>query len=47
VYQAGMVIERGEITFKGKDEWSYEILSSLANPKLAGTKVTFTRDAQP
>ena len=47
VYQAGMVIERGEITFKGKDEWSYEILSSLTNPKLAGTKVTFTRDAQP
>jgi hypothetical protein len=47
VYQAGMVIERGEITFRGKDEWSYEILSSLANPQLAGTKTTFTREVRP
>jgi hypothetical protein len=47
VYQAGMVIEQGKITLSGKDEWSYEIGSSLATPQLAGTKVTFTRDAQP
>jgi hypothetical protein len=47
VYQAGMMIERGEITFSGKDEWSYEIRSSLATPQLAGTKTTFTREARP
>lgn len=34
VYQAGMVIERGEITLLGKDQWSYEVLVSLGNPCL-------------
>ena len=47
VYQGGLMIERGEVTVLGKDEWTYEILTSLATPQLAGTKLTFSRDTQP
>lgn len=47
VYHAGLMVERGEVTVRGKDEWTYEILASLAAPHLAGTKLTFTRTGRP
>jgi hypothetical protein len=47
VYQGDLMIERGEVTVLGKDEWTYEILASLATPQLAGTKLRFTRETRP
>lgn len=46
VSQAGWVIERGRLTLRGKDEWTYEILASAGNPALAGTTLTFTREGR-
>lgn len=46
VYQAGWVIERGQLTLRGKDEWTYEVLASPGNPTLAGTTLTFTREGR-
>lgn len=47
VYQGAWMIERGEVMALGKNEWTYEILSSVATPQLAGTKLTFRRNTQP
>jgi hypothetical protein len=47
VYQGALMIERGEVTALGKDEWIYEILASLATPHLAGTKIRFARETRP
>jgi hypothetical protein len=46
-YQAGFLIETGLVTMLGKDQWSYEIIANIASPKLAGTRLTFTREARP
>lgn len=46
-YQAGFVIETGLVTMLGKDQWSYEIIANIASPKLAGTRLTFTREVRP
>jgi hypothetical protein len=43
-YQAGMLVERGQVTLLGKDQWSYEILENRGAPGLAGTRLTFTRE---
>lgn len=42
-YQDGILVERGRITFLGKDRWSYEILENRLAPQLVGTRLTFTR----
>jgi hypothetical protein len=47
VYQGALMIERGEVTALGKDEWTYEILASLPSPQLAGTKIRFARETRP
>jgi hypothetical protein len=44
---AGFVIETGQVTMLGKDQWAYEILANIASPKLAGTRLTFTREVRP
>jgi hypothetical protein len=46
-YHAGFVIERGLVTMLSKDQWSYEIIANIASPRLAGTRLTFTREARP
>lgn len=43
-YQAGMRVETGTISFLGKDQWSYRILENILESKLAGTRLTFTRE---
>lgn len=46
VYQAGWMIERGQVTLRGKDEWTYEVLTNAGDRDLAGTTLTFIRDGR-
>jgi hypothetical protein len=43
-YQGGALVEKGLVTFRGKNQWSYEVLVNLLAPGIAGTRLTFTRE---
>jgi hypothetical protein len=43
-YQGGVLVEKGLVTFRGKDHWSYEVLVNLLAPGIAGTRLAFTRE---
>src|SRR5581483_9586214 len=44
LYPAGILVEAGKVSVLGKDQWSYEILDNLFAPRIAGTRLTFTRE---
>lgn len=45
-FQGGFPVERGTVTFLGKDRWVYTILENVTAPQLVGMRLTFAREVQ-